>query len=59
MPSTQSDAINYKVSKDYNTLFISIETSGDGEVNVKNRISMIMFEAKKRFKEKLEKAEVI
>ncbi len=53
MPSTQSDAINYKVSKDYKTLFLSVETSGDGEVNVKNRISMKLFEAKKKFKEKL------
>lgn len=59
MPSTQSDAINYKVSKDYNTLFISVETSGDGEVNVKNRVSMKMFEAKKRFENKLKKVDAV
>jgi len=57
MPSTQSDGAQTKVLSDYpETIFISIETSGDGEVNVKSRIQMKLFEAKKSAAEELENA---
>ncbi|TCK06568.1 hypothetical protein [Phorcysia thermohydrogeniphila] len=60
MPSTQSDGAQSKVLLDYpESIFISVETSGDGEVNVKSRIQMKLFEAKKaaekEFEEVLEK----
>jgi predicted nucleotide-binding protein (sugar kinase/HSP70/actin superfamily) len=60
MPSTQSDGAQVKVISDYpESIFISVETSGDGEVNVKSRIQMKLFEAKKaaerEFEEVLER----
>jgi hypothetical protein len=60
MPSTQSDGAQAKVLSDYpESIFISVETSGDGEINVKSRIQMKLFEAKKaaekEFEEVLEK----
>ncbi len=52
MPSTQSDGIQTKVISDYpETVFVSVETSGDSEVNVKSRIQMKLYEAKKIAKE--------
>ncbi len=52
MPSTQSDGVQVKVLSDYKEgLFIPIETSGDGEVNVKSRIQMKLHEARERAKE--------
>ncbi|MDH3976375.1 MAG: 2-hydroxyglutaryl-CoA dehydratase, partial [Deltaproteobacteria bacterium] len=52
MPSTQSDGVQARVMNDYKEgLFIPIETSGDGEVNVKSRIQMKLHEAKVRAKE--------
>ena len=48
MPSTQSDGAQVKVLSDYpDSIFISVETSGDGEVNVKSRVQMKLYEAKK------------
>ncbi|WP_457678969.1 hypothetical protein [Thermovibrio sp.] len=48
MPSTQSDGAQVKVLSDYpESIFLSIETSGDGEVNVKSRVQMKLYEAKK------------
>ena len=48
MPSTQSDGAQAKVLSDYpESIFISIETSGDSEVNVKSRVQMKLFEAKR------------
>jgi len=48
MPSTQSDAAQVKVLEDFpQTIFLSVETSADAEVNVKSRIQMKLFEAKK------------
>ncbi|WP_456454956.1 hypothetical protein [Thermovibrio sp.] len=48
MPSTQSDGAQVKVLSDYpSSVFISIETSGDGEVNVKSRVLMKLQEAHK------------
>lgn len=52
MPSTQSDGVQSKVLSDFKEgLFIPIETSGDGEVNVKSRVQMKLFEARERAKE--------
>ncbi|MDD5435847.1 MAG: hypothetical protein PH343_10505, partial [Nitrospira sp.] len=49
MPSTQSDGVQAKVITDLkDSLFVSIETSGDGEVNVKSRVQMKLYEAKER-----------
>ncbi len=48
MPSTQSDGAQMKVLSDYpHSVFLSVETSGDSEVNVKSRVQMKLFEAKK------------
>jgi predicted nucleotide-binding protein (sugar kinase/HSP70/actin superfamily) len=47
MPSTQSDGVQSKVVADFpDAIFIPIETSGDGEVNVKSRVQMKLYEAK-------------
>lgn len=49
MPSTQSDGVQAKVITDLkDSLFVSIETSGDGEVNVRSRVQMKLYEAKER-----------
>ena len=48
MPSTQSDAAQARVLSDYpESIFLSVETSGDSEINVKSRIQMKLFEAKR------------
>ncbi|MBZ0138042.1 MAG: 2-hydroxyglutaryl-CoA dehydratase [Planctomycetes bacterium] len=52
MPSTQSDGVQSKVVNDYpECIFIPIETSGDGEVNIKSRVQMKLYEAKVRCRE--------
>ncbi len=53
MPSTQSDGVQTKVVEDLgDTIFISVETSGDAEANFKSRIMMKLYEAKmKAFEE--------
>ncbi len=52
MPSTQSDGVQVKVAADYpDSLFVSVETSGDSEVHVKSRVQMVLFEAKARARE--------
>ncbi len=49
MPSTQSDGVQARVVTDLpDSLFLPIETSGDGEVNFKSRIQMKLYEAKQR-----------
>lgn len=49
MPSTQSDGVQTKIAEDLNgSLFVSIDTTGDAEVNVKSRILMKLHEAQKR-----------
>jgi predicted nucleotide-binding protein (sugar kinase/HSP70/actin superfamily) len=49
LPSTQSDGVQSRVAADFaDSLFIPIETSGDGEVNVRSRLQMTLFEAKAR-----------
>ena len=47
MPSTMSDGVQSKVVADYkDAIYIPIETSGDGEVNVRSRTQMKLYEAK-------------
>jgi hypothetical protein len=56
MPSTQSDGVQSKVVNDYpDCIFIPIETSGDGEVNVKSRVQMKLYEAKVRCREEFQR----
>ena len=41
MPSTMSDGVQSKVVADYqDAIFLPVETSGDGEVNVRSRVQM-------------------
>lgn len=57
MPSTQSDGVQSKVISDLKeSIFLPIETSGDGEVNVKSRVQMKLYEAKVRAREELGEA---
>jgi predicted nucleotide-binding protein (sugar kinase/HSP70/actin superfamily) len=57
MPSTQSDGVQSKVvARLKDSLFIPIETTGDGEVNVKSRVQMKLFEAKLKAREEMERA---
>ncbi len=47
MPSTMSDGVQSRVVADFKqAIFIPTETSGDGEVNVKSRVQMKLYEAK-------------
>jgi predicted nucleotide-binding protein (sugar kinase/HSP70/actin superfamily) len=57
MPSTQSDGVQSKVIADVkDSIFIPIETSGDGEINIKSRVQMKLYEAKVRAREELARA---
>jgi predicted nucleotide-binding protein (sugar kinase/HSP70/actin superfamily) len=57
MPSTQSDGVQSKVmAKLKDSIFIPIETSGDGEVNIKSRVQMKLFEAKVKAREEFQRA---
>jgi predicted nucleotide-binding protein (sugar kinase/HSP70/actin superfamily) len=54
MPSTQSDGVQSKVVSDLKeSIFLPIETSGDGEVNVKSRVQMKLYEAKVRARDEV------
>ena len=54
MPSTMSDGVQSKVVADYkDSIYIPIETSGDGEVNVKSRVQMKLYEAKMKARQEL------
>ena len=56
-PSTQLDGVQSKiVAKLKDSIFIPIETSGDGEVNIKSRVQMKLFEAKVKAREELQRA---
>jgi len=47
MPSTQSDGVQVKVLADHpDALFVSVETTGDGEVHVRSRVQMMLQEAR-------------
>ena len=54
MPSTMSDGVQSKVVADYkDAIFIPIETSGDGEVNVRSRVQMKLYEAKMKARQEI------
>ena len=57
MPSSGvSDGVQAKILSMYPDLnFLSIETSGDNEVNILSRVSMMLFKAKQRIKDQEEK----
>ncbi len=58
MPSTMSDGVQSKVVADYkDAIYLPVETSGDGEVNVKSRTQMKLYEAKIKARQEL--AEVL
>jgi predicted nucleotide-binding protein (sugar kinase/HSP70/actin superfamily) len=49
MSSTQSDGVQTKVSHDMDdSLFVTVDTSGDAEVNFKSRVLMKLHEARER-----------
>ena len=55
MPSTMSDGVQSKVVADYkDAIFIPIETSGDGEVNVRSRVQMKLYEARMKAREEMD-----
>ncbi|MFN0093865.1 MAG: hypothetical protein ACKVVT_03690 [Dehalococcoidia bacterium] len=57
MPSTQSDGVQSKVVSDLKqSIFLPLETTGDGEVNFKSRVQMKLFEARVRAREELDEA---
>jgi predicted nucleotide-binding protein (sugar kinase/HSP70/actin superfamily) len=58
MPSTQSDGVQSKVAEDIGSLFVSVETSGDAEANVKSRILMKLYEAKIKAREEFEQTKL-
>ena len=54
MPSTMSDGVQSRVVADYkDAIYIPIETSGDGEVNVKSRVQMKLYEAKMKARQEI------
>lgn len=56
MPSTISDGVQAKVVSDLaDTVFIPIETTGDGEVLVKSRVQMKLQEAKDKARAELQR----
>ena len=55
MPSTMSDGVQSKVVADYqDAIFLPVETSGDGEVNVRSRVQMKLYEAKMKARKEME-----
>ncbi len=55
MPSTMSDGVQSKVIADFKkSIFVPIETSGDGEVNVRSRVQMKLYEAKMKAREEID-----
>lgn len=58
MPSTMSDGVQSRVVADFpDAIFLPVETSGDGEVSVKSRVQMKLYEAKTRARQEV--AEVL
>ncbi|HFE37717.1 MAG TPA: 2-hydroxyglutaryl-CoA dehydratase [Gammaproteobacteria bacterium] len=56
LPSTASDGVQSKVMSDYpDILFLPLETSGDSEVNFKSRAQMVLFEAKQKAQEEMDR----
>ncbi|MGM0443403.1 MAG: hypothetical protein ACQEQV_04370 [Fibrobacterota bacterium] len=56
MPSSGvSDGVQSKIMSLYPQLnFLSIETSGDNRINILNRVSMLIYKARQKMKERLE-----
>ncbi|MBW2262916.1 MAG: hypothetical protein JRG91_13145 [Deltaproteobacteria bacterium] len=53
--SSVSDGIQAKVQEMHTNLnFLSVETSGDNVTNVLNRVSMLLFKAKKQYRARME-----
>jgi predicted nucleotide-binding protein (sugar kinase/HSP70/actin superfamily) len=57
MPSTQSDGVMASViSRHEDILFVSVETSGDGDINAISRVQMALADAKRRAQKEFEQA---
>ena len=57
MPSTQSDGVMAAVaSRCEEMLFLSIETSGEGEINAQSRVQMALGEAKRKARAEFDQA---
>ncbi len=57
MCSTQSDGVQTKVIHDFKgSLFISVDTSGDSEINFKSRVLMKLHEAQLKAQDEFEKS---
>jgi predicted nucleotide-binding protein (sugar kinase/HSP70/actin superfamily) len=57
MPSTQSDGVMAAVVSRYQEmLFLSIETSGEGEINAHSRVQMALGEAKRKARAEFDQA---
>jgi predicted nucleotide-binding protein (sugar kinase/HSP70/actin superfamily) len=57
LPSTMSDGVQYRVLDDLpGSLFLPVETTGDGEVTAKSRIQMALFEARGRARDEFREA---
>lgn len=57
MPATQADGVMAQVVSDHpSLLFLSIETSGEGEINVLNRVQMALADARRKAREEFDKA---
>lgn len=57
MPSTQSDGVMASViSKHEDILFVSVETSGDGDINAISRVQMALADAKRRAQREFDEA---
>ncbi len=57
MPSTQSDGVMAAVSNHRpEMLFLSIETSGEGEINAYSRVQMVLGEARRRARAEFDRA---
>ncbi len=54
MPSTMSDGVQSLVVANYkDAIYLPVETSGDGEVSVKSRVQMKLYEAKLKARQEL------
>ncbi|MEJ2081573.1 MAG: activator of (R)-2-hydroxyglutaryl-CoA dehydratase [Acidobacteriota bacterium] len=57
MPSTQSDGVMAAVTSRYpDIVFVSVETSGDGDINAFSRVQMALSDAKKKADDEFDRA---